>query len=111
MGNNTPITKSALLEYVQLHPTAVEIDRNDVPENLWKLIPYAEIWGVSDDDFRGEVFNSTSLEALRHVRCVFEKYENEIENWLAGDEGLDPEYYTAAYIAFSSWVMGMDGIY
>lgn len=104
-------SKAELLQCVRLHPAAEEIDERDVPVELRKIIPYAEIWGVSDDDFRGEVFQRTPPEIMQHVSEVFKFYEDNIEKWLAGDESLDFESYTSAYIAFSSWVMGMDGIY
>lgn len=103
------LTSDELLKLVKPHPTSLDIDPRDVPEKLRALIPYAKIWGLPDDDFRGEIFQETSAELLNHIREVQALFDDDFDDWLAGPEADDPDNHTNAYTAFSSWRMGLDG--
>lgn len=42
---------SLIVDYGEFTSTsqAVEFDSEDVPKDLWPLMPYARFWGIADD--------------------------------------------------------------
>ncbi|MCD8522007.1 MAG: hypothetical protein LRY66_13380 [Saccharospirillaceae bacterium] len=81
----------------------------DVPDNLIFLIPYAEIWGISDDLERETLIEKTPDALKANLKWVINQFEEEMDSWLAGEEALT-RYPSNAYIAFSSLRMAADFI-
>jgi hypothetical protein len=75
-----------------------------IPKQFWCLIPYAEFWGVSDDNDREELVNASSAYALRNLRNVVDAFDAELGEWLGGAEADEPDP-SAEYIAFSAMRM------
>ncbi|MBI2921689.1 MAG: hypothetical protein HYY18_11455 [Planctomycetes bacterium] len=64
----------------------VRLDPSRVPSDLHPLIPYAEIWGISDDLIREDAFARTPPEALAQLKLVIKRFERPLLAWLAGSE-------------------------
>lgn len=79
----------------------------DVPEKLRELIPYAVFWGASDDWAREEILRRTPVPLKMNLKFVVEKFDDQLDDWLAGPEASNPDP-TDAYIAFSAMRMGAD---
>ena len=61
------------------------LDRRNVPEEFWCLLPYAEFWGVGDDKDRENLVGDAPAEAGKNnLAAVFATYEYPLNDWLAG---------------------------
>jgi len=85
---------------IKLHPRRV-------PEPLRILIPLAEKFGISDDLIREDFFAKTPKAELRELKRTISKFENLLEEWLAGPEADNPRP-SKEYVAFSAMCMGVD---
>ncbi|MBJ7313187.1 hypothetical protein ACFOLJ_24735 [Rugamonas sp. CCM 8940] len=87
----------------------VTFEVQDVPENLRPLIPYALLWGISDDWFREDALKRTPSNLKENLKWVVGEFDDQLDAWLAGAEAacLSP---SNAYIAFSAMRMGVDFI-
>ncbi len=85
----------------------LSLDRANVPEALDAYIPYAELWGVSDDLEREELVNRAPEEAKADVARVIEDIDDDLDEWLAGPEAESAEP-TQEYVAFSAMRMAVD---
>ena len=79
----------------------------DVPAELRQLIPYAVIWGLSDDWARQDLMKRTPAALKRNLKWVVQQFDNQLDAWLAGPEAAGPTH-SKAYIAFSAMRMGAD---
>jgi len=89
--------------------TPVTFNINDVPANLTNLIPYAEIWGISDDYERENLIEETPVIIKQNIKSIISQLEDELDEWLAGPEA-SLEKPSDAYIAFSALRMASDYI-
>lgn len=83
----------------------VPLDEKKVPLAFRPLIPYAEIWGVSDDGFRDELVEGAPPVAKADLLALGRKYDNQFDPWLAGPEADSPYDLSAEYLAFSNMRM------
>lgn len=84
--------------------------RNDnVPQDLWELIQYAEFFGISDDILRYRLALVVPLSRLQELKRLVTKYDNELDEWLAGPEARS-ENFSSEYIAFSAMRMVSDDL-
>lgn len=77
----------------------VKLDRRRIPEQFWALIPYAEFWGIADDWTREDLLRKAPPLALRNLKEVVAKVDDDLDEWLAGPEADDSP--SDEYIAFS----------
>src|SRR5690554_888770 len=87
----------------------VSFKNSDVPGSLHPLVPYAEIWGISDDWAREELVEKTPEPIKENLRWAIAQFDDELDAWLAGPEASEA-YPSDAYIAFSSLRMAVDFI-
>ena len=91
------------------HRPAFTLDPEHVPEALRHLIPYAELWGVSDDLIRDDVMSKASPVALEDLKRVVKQHEAVLEQWLAGPAAEGP-HFSKEYVAFTALLMAADGV-
>jgi len=79
----------------------------EVPSNLWPLLPYAQIWGISDDWARESLVRRTPPALVENLKQVVTLYDDLLDDWLAGSEAssLTP---SDSYVAFSAMRMAAD---
>ena len=92
--------------YAENRPV-IKLDPNRVPEQLRKLIPLAEKFGISDDLIREDFFAKTPNGELRKLKRTLAQYDDLLDEWLAGPEADGP-VFSDEYIAFSAMRMGVD---
>jgi hypothetical protein len=85
----------------------IRLDPANIPPLLHRLIPYAELWGISDDLIRDDVVRRAPQEAIDELKRVIELYEDPLDEWLAGPEAQGPAF-TQEYLAFSAMRMAAD---
>lgn len=83
------------------------LDPSKVPPALRVLIPYAEIWGTSDDTDRDELVDSAPLLARRDLAAAVDSFRRELNEWLAGPEA-DSRHFSREYLAFTHLRMARD---
>ncbi len=83
------------------------LDRERIPAVLWPLLPYAELWGISDDLEREGLVNQAPREAIDDLCIAIEQFDNELDEWLAGDEA-DNDSPSQEYVAYSAMRMAAD---
>ena len=106
---NIPTKNDMIEKYGDFYKSAnlILINPKNVPQNLQMLIPLVELWGVSDDSYREQLVNEAPKKALNDFTKAIEQFEDELDEWLAGDEA-DSERYTHEYISFSAMRMASD---
>jgi hypothetical protein len=80
------------------------LDRANVPESLWPLLPYAAFLGISDDWARERLVKEASVEVRRNLKDVVAAFDTSLDEWLAGSEADNPNP-SNEYIAFSAMRM------
>lgn len=90
-------------------PERLSLDRHNVPEEFWPLIPYAEFWGLRDDADRMQLVDSAPLELLQNLKAVVTANEKALQKWLAGDAADATP--TDEYIAFCTLIMASDFVW
>ena len=83
------------------------LDGKDVPAELQQLIPYAVIWGFSDDWTREDVLKRTPAPLKKNLRWVVHEFDDRLDAWLAGPEASSANP-SDAYVAFSAMRMAAD---
>ncbi|WP_020469555.1 hypothetical protein [Zavarzinella formosa] len=86
----------------------IKLDPERVPEPLRVLIPLAEKFGISDDLIREDVFANTPNKELTILKRALEKFDGQLDEWLAGPEASEATKPSAEYIAFSAMRMSLD---
>jgi hypothetical protein len=85
----------------------IHLNPENVPEALRHLIPYAELWGVSDDLVRDDMVRLAPREAIDELKRLVAQHDDLLDEWLAGPEADGPEF-SAEYTAFSAMRMAAD---
>lgn len=90
-------------------PVLTKFNISDVPENLRRFAPYAEVWGHNSEDVRDDVVQATPSSLRRHVHRLIWNPEIQalFNQWLAGPE-IDSPTLTDAYLAFTCLRMSAD---
>jgi len=83
------------------------INKKMVPEELWEIIPYAEIWGIIDDIDREKLTEMAPREALEDLLLIIERYNDCLDEWLAGNEAYKKNP-SKEYLCFSAMRMAAD---
>src|SRR5258708_36794351 len=94
----------ARYQLTDVKPSVPQLVRQRIPQNLWRLIPYAELWGVTDDTLRGMLLRKATPQALRELKEVVSAADDALDEWLAGPEA-DAPAQSDEYIAFSAMRM------
>lgn len=87
--------------------TLVELDPNKVPGNLVPYLPYAALWGVTDDLEREQRVENAPAEAKQDLVKTVQLIDDLLDDWLAGDEA-NANTPSAEYVAFSAMRMAAD---
>jgi len=77
---------------------------SNVPANLRHLLPYAEVWGITDDTLRADFMKTAPLEAVDDLRRIVEQNADLLDEWLSGGEAKGPSF-SREYSAFSAMRM------
>ena len=85
----------------------LSFERENIPAELWVLIPYAELWGVSDDLGREELVCKSPPGAIDDLCDAISQFEDELDKWLGGEEA-DSKSPSVEYVAFSAMRMAAD---
>ena len=83
------------------------LDRVNVPEKIWPLLPYAEFWGLTDESARDRLLRTAPGAVIANLKRAVASFEDALEDWLAGPEA-DSQEPTDEYVAFSALVMAAD---
>jgi hypothetical protein len=83
------------------------LDRKNVPEKLWPLLPYAAFWGISDDWTREDLFEAAPVQVTDNLKTVVACFDADLDEWLAGPEADNPRL-SDEYIAFTAMRMAAD---
>jgi hypothetical protein len=94
--------------YAEFAPEIV-IDPKHVPRSLWPLIPYAKVWGITDDLMRADLANKLGKDEVAKLHMLIQPFEDALDDWLAGPEASSPSP-TAEYLAFTCMRMAADGV-
>lgn len=86
-----------------------KLDRNNIPKELWLLIPYAEFWSLDEEASRLELLGQASLDVQQNLQDIVLAYQEIWEPWLIGPEA-DRRSPTLEYVAFSMLVMTSDSV-
>jgi hypothetical protein len=89
------------------HRPSLSLNKENVPEDLWPLIPLAERWGVSDSLTRTDIVDHACPDDLRLLKEAVRQFGPQLNSWLAGPEAAGPEF-SEEYIAFSAMRMLVD---
>jgi hypothetical protein len=87
----------------------VPLDEKKVPLAFRPLIPYAEIWGIGDDGYRGELVDGAPPAAKADLLALGGEYDRQFDPWLAGPEA-DSLPLSAEYLAFTHLRMAYDSL-
>lgn len=80
---------------------------SDVPTPLHSLIPYAQVFGISDDGYRSDLLMRVPSALAENVEsAVLEQHYDPLMEWLAGPASYAPP--RDAYVAFSALLMAAD---
>lgn len=85
------------------------LNRKNVPENVWPLLPYAEFWGIEEQspiDYE-ELVSYATPSIRKNLWTAVESLVDELDDWLAGDEA-ESENPTKEYVSFSILRMAAD---
>jgi hypothetical protein len=88
-------------------PCKKPLDPKNVPEALRVLVPYAELWGVSDDTDRDQLVEASPPLARDDLTGMIDVYNDLMDTWLAGPEADGPKF-SREYIAFSNMRIAYD---
>ncbi len=87
----------------------MKLDSSKIPEDLWKLIPLAEEFGISDDGYRWDRIKNASEKELIELRNVVVEFDDLFDDWLAGLESQSFPF-SDEYIAFSALRMASEEV-
>ena len=80
----------------------------DVPADLQALIPYAQVFGISDDGYRWDLLKRTPRTLALHVRSAVLAHDDALSSWLIGLGATGS--YTAASDAFTALLIAAEEI-
>lgn len=89
--------------------TLVELDPSKVPEGLVAYVPYAALWGITDDLEREQCVVRAPDEARKDLVRTVQLIDDQLDEWLGGDEA-NANSPSTEYIAFSAMRMAADFI-
>jgi len=82
------------------HVELIELNPDNVPDQFIEYLPYAALWGVTDNDVRDELVDIAPENAKDDLIRVVKEIDASLDDWLAGGES-----YAASpsreYLAFS----------
>ncbi|MEQ1493791.1 MAG: hypothetical protein ABL932_24940 [Terricaulis sp.] len=81
---------------------------SDIPPELHGLIPYAQVFGISDDGYRWDLLKRTPRTLALHVRSAVLAHDDTLSPWLIGLEANGA--YTAASDAFTALLIAAEEI-
>jgi hypothetical protein len=87
----------------------IRLDKNHVPEALWPLIPFAELWGIEDDLIRSDFAEKAGPDARAQLCAAMSPFRDELNKWLAGPESSSSNP-SDEYFAFCCMQMASDGV-
>ena len=107
---DTPLSYAELVAIWPSMPKtkASILDASEVPEELRSLIPYAQIWGISDDINRDAMLSKTPTALRTHLKKLVIDKEEVFENWLGREHVSSPP--TSAQVAFTALLIAADSI-
>jgi hypothetical protein len=76
-------------EFVAAH-SKLKLNPQNVPERFWRWIPYAELWGISDDYYRDQFVSNAPQVAIDDLVAAFRQIDVALDDWLAGEESFSP---------------------
>ncbi len=85
----------------------LDLDRKEVPEKFWPLVPYAEFWGIADDWQRERLVKDAPADVQFNLQEVVLAFDSALGDWLAGPAADDPPF-SDEYIAFTAMRMAAD---
>src|SRR5688572_17058334 len=77
------------------------LDPSKVPCSLQRYMPYAELWGISDDLMREQLASTAPQSIKDDLRAVIRSIDDELDKWLAGPEASS-KTPSREYVAFSA---------
>jgi hypothetical protein len=80
------------------------LDSSSIPVKLRPLIPYAQIWGFSDDGYRVELIRAAPRQVWTNLRRAVSLVEDELLEWLTSSETRKNN----EYFAFSNLLQAYD---
>ena len=83
------------------------VDPRNVPRGLRPFIPYAQLWGISDDYDREQFVMTAPKIATEDLVAIVRSIDDELDEWLAGEEALS-DSPSNEYVAFSAMRMAAD---
>jgi hypothetical protein len=81
---------------------------SDIPTDLQVLVPYAQVFGISDDGYRWDLLKRTPRTLALHVRSAVLAHDDALSVWLIGLEANGS--YTAASDAFTALLIAAEEI-
>lgn len=81
---------------------------SDVPTKLHSLIPYAQIFGITDDGYRSDLLRRTPRPIALHVRSVVLAHNELLSAWLISVEAS--KSFTEASDVFTALLIAADSI-
>ncbi len=81
---------------------------SDVPTALHPLIPYAQVFGITDDGYRYDLLVKTPRTLALHVRKAVLAHETALDTWLLEVEAN--KSFTEAAHVFTALLMAADSI-
>lgn len=103
-GSVMPASKQELQRrYGNFYSRRTALDPARVPAPLRPLVPYAEVWGVTDDVEREELVEASPPVARQDLLELIATYDPQFDAWLAGPEADSPP--SPEYLAFSAMRM------
>ena len=82
------------------------LQEQNIPKNLISLLPYAELWGISDDTFRIKLIEQSPPELWKDFVNVVSKHKLSLLDWLSGPEADNPP--SREYLMFSFMLQAFD---
>jgi hypothetical protein len=108
-SNHDPVLNELRRKYGPFFNDAklLRLDFKRVPVNLVAYLPYAALWGISDDLEREKLIDQAPEVAKSDLIELIELIDDDLDEWLAGDEAQSTRP-SPEYIAFSAMRMAAD---
>jgi hypothetical protein len=79
----------------------LRLDRRNIPEKFWPLLPYAEFWGIVDDIVQEQLIEQAPSIVKKNLKLVVQQFDDALDEWLAGPEA-DRAELSEEYVAYSA---------
>lgn len=83
------------------------INKKEIPEYLYGIIPLADKWGISDDSEREIKIKTSTIEEIAEIVQIEDSKMELLSDWLCGEESLK-EILSPSYITLSCFLMAYD---